>query len=282
MIDLAHPVAVVCHDAGATNLILPWITEDVLPVMAGPAARLWQRRFGDRPTVSLDDALAQASSVLSGTGWASDLEHRARRVARQRRLHSAAVIDHWVNYRERFVRDDEEILPEELWVTDDDAEAIARSTFPALSVRRKPNDYLREQLATAPALQPTDQDVLLIAEPARSDWGRSSPGEFQALDYALERRSALGIAADAGVRLRPHPADPAGKYDAWLADHPDVHLDRSSDLGSALAGVRWVIGCESYALVVAAEAGRMASSALPPWAPPCRLPQPNITRLATL
>ena len=28
MIDLPTPLAVVCHDAGAANLILPWIAAD--------------------------------------------------------------------------------------------------------------------------------------------------------------------------------------------------------------------------------------------------------------
>jgi len=41
-----------------------------------------------------------------------------------------------------------------------------------------------------------------------------------------------------------------------------------------------VVGCESFALVVALAAGRRVCSTLPPWAPPCRLPQPGIVRLA--
>src|SRR4051794_3927926 len=114
MIDLPRPIAVVCHDAGATNLILPWLNDEaeLLPVMHGPAAALWQARFDTR-IKGLDQAIAAAAAVLTGTGWASGLEHEARKLARERGLRCAAVIDHWVNYPDRFVRGGIEILPDE-------------------------------------------------------------------------------------------------------------------------------------------------------------------------
>lgn len=283
MIDLPTPLAVVCHDAGAANLILPMIGgESVLPVMSGPAADLWRARFGTTATLSAEEAIERAAAVLTGTGWASEEEHRARKLANSRGLRTVAVIDHWVNYRERFVRNGEEVLPDEIWVTDDYAAALARSEFPAIPIHLKANLYLEEQLAKVPALHDTDQEVLFVAEPVRSDWGRGSPGEFQALDYFMDRRSEVGIPESAAVRIRPHPSDPPDKYDAWITRHPGACLDRSGDLAAALAGARWIVGCESYALVVALAAGRLAISALPPCAPPCRLPHKDIVRLATL
>jgi len=284
MIDLPTPLAVVCHDAGAANLILPWIAADrpepLLPVMQGPAAALWRTRFGTTATLSVDEAVARASTVLTGTGWASNVEHRARRLARQRGIPSTAVIDHWVNYRERFQRGDEEVLPKEIWVTDDYALAMAEREFPDLPVRLKPNLYLNEQLASTPSLATEDKNVLIVAEPVRTDWGRGVPGEFQALDYLMERRNDIGIPADAHFRLRLHPAEPRDKYDQWVTRHPGVSIDQSEDLFAALGGARWVVGCESYALIVALHAGRQSISALPPWAPACRLPHGGIIKLA--
>lgn len=286
MIDLPTPLAVVCHDAGATNVILPLIAaerpEPVLPVMSGPAADLWRARFGTTATLSVEEAVDRAAAVLTGTGWASEQEHKARKLAKSRGLRTVAVIDHWVNYRERFVRGGVEMMPNEIWVTDDYAAALARSEFPDIPVHVKANLYLEEQLAKVSSPAKTDQEVLFVAEPVRSDWGRDSPGEFQALDYLMERRSEAGIPEDAALRIRAHPSDPPDKYDAWITSHPGVRLDRSDDLASALNRARWVAGCESYALVVGLHAGRQVISALPPWAPPCRLPHAEIVRLATL
>lgn len=353
--ELRSPLAVVCHDAGACNVILPWLRRPDLslrPVMDGPAARLFRGRFGAAaPTGSgheLEAALDGAAMLLSGTGWASDLEHRARRLARQRGLFSAAVIDHWINYPMRFERAGETVWPDEFWVTDEGARAIAERCFPGAVIRCFDNQYLRaeaaaiaplprwshpaEQASNAPdapdapdaphaphaphapraphapqaphareARSPTAPgQVLYVLEPMRNDWGRGVPGEFQALDHFMSRRVAAGMPATAPVRLRPHPSDPPGKYDAWIAAQrgravasdigtnvatdvaTDVALDRHATLAGAIGASTWVVGCESFALVVALAAGRRVCTSLPPWAPPCRLPHAGIVRLGAV
>lgn len=285
VLGLQTPLAVVAHDAGAANIILAWLLAErkpllgVLPVMDGPAARLWVEAFPDAPgSMPLNDALSVARTVLSGTGWASDLEHRARAEARRLGLPSVAVIDHWVNYRMRFERSGELILPDRIWVTDEHALAEARRALPEVEAELRPNLYLQNQ-ANAAGPTPTDGDILFVLEPARSDWDRGEPGEFQALDWFWANRQCVE-SMDVPVRLRPHPSDPPGKYDAWIAMHPGSCLDRSGDMAEALSSAAVVVGLQSAALVVALAAGRRAVTALPPWAPPCGLPHPGITRLA--
>ncbi|MBL8287800.1 MAG: hypothetical protein JNL85_07440 [Rubrivivax sp.] len=292
---LRTPLAVVCHDAGACNVILPWLRRPGLslrPVMGGPAARLFEAagNHGSHPVAAAPDeaalaeALDGAAMLLSGTGWASDLEHRARLLARERGIFCAAVIDHWVNYGMRFERGGQTVWPDEFWVTDEHALAIARRTFPGGVVRCLDNLYLRAEVAAIAPL-PRAARVLVALEPARSDWGRGRPGEFQALDHFMRERVAAGIAAEVPVRLRPHPSDEAGKFDHWLAVQrergADVSLDRHATLAAAIGASTCVVGCESMALVVALGAGRRVLCSLPPWAPPCRLPHEGIARLGT-
>lgn len=287
LIELPRPVAVVAHDAGAANIILAWIAlagdaADFRIVLAGPAATLWQQRFGASPSdISLDAALDGASSLLSGTGWASDLEHRARVLAAEAGLRSVAVLDHWVNYPMRFERDGRRQLPGELWVTDPDAARIAHADFPGIPVAEKPNCYLAEQVAAA-GPEPLGGPVLFVAEPARSDWGRDRAGEFQALDYFAAGRDRLGIRSDMPLVVRPHPSDSAGKYDEWIDAHPGASLDMSPDLAMAIRGSTWVAGMNSFAMVVALAAGRKVICSLPPWAPACVLPHRGIIHLKEL
>ena len=287
--DLPPAVAVVCHDAGACNLILPWLQRpglQVRAVMQGPALALWRTRFGAAPLCSsLPQALAGVQLVITGTGWASTLEHDARVLAQRLQLRNAAVVDHWVNYGERFVFDDQQQWPSEFWVTDEEAVKLACQHFPQHRLRCYANRYLQEQVQAIRPLPggpagPHTGDVLLVMEPARSDWGRGVAGEWQALDYFMQWRAAAGIPDGTTVRLRPHPSDAPGKYGDWLARHQGVVLDRHATLAQAISGARWVVGCESQALVVALAAGRQVFSSLPPWAPACRLPHAGVQRLA--
>ena len=276
--SLPRPLAVVAHDAGAANMIAAWVasagnTPERVHV-AGPAEAIWQARFGHGSSHELDEALEGAACLVSGTGWASDLEHRARVAAKAAGMESRAVIDHWVNYAARFERRGEVELPDSLIVGDAFALEKAERVFPGADVSLWPNAYLAEQVEAAGPV-PGRGDTLFVAEPARSDWGRDRQGEFQALDWFAEH----GGEAAHSVRLRPHPSDPPGKFDEWLAGREGWSLDRSADLSAALADAQTVAGMNSMAMVVALEAGRRVVCAIPPWGPDCVLPHAGIVRL---
>jgi hypothetical protein len=287
--DLPPPLALICHDAGAANLIFAWVRasaplggRDWRVFARGPALRLWEQ--GGVPDVrlcaSLDEALDGAETVVSGTGWASDLEHDARKAAQARGLLSLGVIDHWVNYPDRFVRHGETVWPERFVVTDEYAEREAKRYFPGQTVLRYSNLYLQEQVAAiAPAAQASE--ILYVLEPLRGDWIGETPGEFQALDFFINHLNCITAEQDCPIRLRPHPSDPPGKYTDWIAAQKgrDIALDARASLAEAISHARWVVGAETFAMVVALAAGRRVFSTLPPWGHRCRLPHPLIAHL---
>ena len=181
----------------------------------------------------------------------------------------------------RFEREGGVQLPDAIWVGDEDAARIAREAFPATPIEHHPNLYLAEQACEAGAA-PETGDILFLMEPARSDWGKEEPGEIQALDHFEAMRDRAGVPADTPLRVRPHPSDPPGKYDAWIGSQPRATLDHSPHMAAALRQARYVVGLHSAGLAVALEAGRTVISALPPHAPPCALPHEGIVKLAQL
>jgi hypothetical protein len=285
MTDWPLPTAVVAHDAGAANLIIAWLKAWEWPVRAcvgGPALNLWAQAFPDQliwptPEAAMDGCV----SLLTGTGWASTLEHDARRDGRSRGLRVAAVVDHWVNYPPRFERAGETVWPDELWVADAWAAEIARQVLPPLPIRQLENLYLQAQVAQV-APPPGDGTLLYVLEPVRNDWGRGVAGEFQALDYLLAHREMLKPAPIRRILLRPHPSDPAGKYTRYFDAGAHIELDRSAGMAEALSQADVVAGAESFALTLALASGRPVYSSLPPWAPALRLPQEGIRQIRRL
>lgn len=283
---LLEPVALVAHDAGAANHLLAWLDHspdaNVCAYMAGPARTLWQQAFPDRTIAnSIHDALSIARIAITGTGWASDVEHEARKLARSMGLKNVAVIDHWTNYPERFERCGEVVLPDEIWVADCWAMQLARESFPSTPVLEKPNIYVNSQVDKITQM-PSGKGILFIGEPARDNWGKDEPGEIQALEYFMKGRAFLGWPLDVPVHLRPHPSEPVGKYDAQISSIPQLSLDRCATLAEAIASAEYVAGMQSYALTIALAAGKKVCSALPPWAPPCVLPHEAIINLRHL
>lgn len=289
---LERPLAVVAHDAGAANLLIAWLraagARPDFACMEGPAAKLWAAAFADQPTTGLEGAVSGAATLVSGTGWASALEHDARSIAASRNIRSVAIVDHWVNYRMRFERQGAECLPNSIWVADQYAAARARETLPECTVEAFDNAYLAEQVADieryrSAASADAGGEVCYALEPIKLPWGSDDarPGEFQALDYFLANSHKAGIPAGARISLRPHPSDPPGKYDAWIAGVQGRHVSLATDepLGEALARAQWVVGCESYVLLIGLAAGLPVMSSLPPWGNEFRLPYPEILQL---
>ncbi len=285
MTDWPLPTAVVAHDAGAANLIIAWLKAwqwPVRPCVQGPALKLWEQAFPGHPIWPTPaEAMAGCASLLTGTGWASPFEHDARREGHSLGLRVAAVVDHWVNYPQRFERGGEIVLPDELWVADAWAAQIAQQELPPLQIRQFENLYLQTQVAHV-AQPPGDGTLLYVLEPVRNDWGLGIEGEFQALDYLLSHINALEPAPIRRVLLRPHPSDPVGKYDRYLDAGLNIKLDRSKDMATALCQADVVAGVESFALTLALAAGRPVYSSLPPWAPALRLPQEGIRQIRQL
>lgn len=288
---LAQPIAVVCHDAGAANIVLAEMKAapelKFLPVMQGPAAKLWvQNGLKESALLTLDNALFTARSVLTGTGWATDLEHDARKRAVHLGLTSVAVIDHWVNYAARFERHGESVLPDELWVTDTYALDIAAAYFQGHCIRLLPNRYLQSEVShIAPLSASTTGQLLYVLEPLRFSWqGCRQPAEFEVLDFFVRNLSKVASTGSLQIRLRPHPSDADGKYAAWLNENAkhDISMNSSSSLSEAIGRAEWVAGCETAAMVIALAAGRKVLGTLPPCAPKCRLPHAGIVHLRDL
>jgi hypothetical protein len=289
-------LAVVAHDAGAANHLLAWLKDapglPLSALMQGPAQKLWQQQYGNLGDKSLPALLANAGTLISGTGWASTLEHEARKLARQLGLYSIAVIDHWTNYPERFVRDGCQELPDEIWVSDSYAKALAEAAFPRLLVVQQSNNYLGALVQEVRALERSQENsaqqqqnprLLFVLEPIRQAWGAQiNQGEFIALENFYKQLKRLPQPKKLDIKLRPHPSDAAGKYQAWIAQHSDlaISLDDSATLAHALAWATVVIGCQSYAMVLALAAGRQVFCAIPEWAPASSLPFKAIRSLS--
>lgn len=272
---------VVSHDAGGAEILACYIAQngiDCCLVLDGPATGVFKRRLGMVEHSSLEEALASCAWCLTGTSWQSDLEWRAIEEARRVGRRVVTFLDHWVNYAERFVRNGVQHLPDEIWVGDEEAHALARQHFPRIPIMLVPNPYfarVKQEIAQHEARKPrksgSGMSVLFVCENISEHarlrhgdvryWGYT---EFDALEYFFSRIENIGTPIDR-VILRPHPSDPPGKYSSLIAAHaPLAEPSSGKALLEEIAECDIVAGCESMALVVALLAKRRVLCAVPP------------------
>ena len=296
----AECVAVVAHDAGGAEILSSVVRRERAAnlrqhvfALKGPARQIFAAKLGVPENLPLDEALAMSSSMLCGTGWQSTLETDAIALARAQGKRSVAFLDHWVNYRERFIRRGEWILPDEIWVGDAIARDLASQAFPGLPVTNVGNAYFDDIRQWFTKQRPPGAlqglSVLFVGEAIREHalrehgaplhWGYT---QQQALAYLLDHLDTLG-APVAQVIVRPHPAEDPTNYDEVIKKHAHtVQLSQGHDLFDDIAASDWVVGCNTMAMVVGLIAGRQVLCCIPPGGRPCMLPQPQIIHLQVL
>ena len=291
-------IGVVGHDAGAMEIISSYIRREQLKCnfcVEGPAMHVVARKLDRAPILPLEKLIEQSEWLLCGTSFLADLEWRAIGLARKAGKHCVVVLDHWVNYRERFTRHGQWHWPDEVWLGDDIAARIAREELPKLKQRLVPNAYFLDILdeiktLAAPSRKPGGgHNILYVCEPLRdagitlygdeSYWGYT---EEEALSYFLLHVGVLGGHVNRIV-VRPHPKEPLDKYD-WVETKFDLPLicGEKKTLLEQVVACDIVVGCTTMAMVVGLLAGKRAISCIPPGGKTVPLPQREIEDMSHL
>jgi len=244
----AKSLLLVAHDAGGAELLAAWARKQGLHgcacVAEGPARRVFTAAF-----VRLLDSSAALSNladfrcVLTGTSWSSDLEKQFIKRAGALGVRTIAYLDHWTDYRERFMLEDRLLLPTEIWVADEFAEVIARTAFPGHAVRVAGNWYLDEiaaqvkaRKAAAPARGRKARALFVsepLAEAAARKYGDSryhGYTELEALTAFLAHARGPWARELGAIRIRRHPSEPQGKFAPFVDARPPVPI---SECGGA-------------------------------------------------
>jgi len=256
--------AVICYDAGAASHAFSWLVSDpsrkAVIYAEGPAARV-ASAHRLRVARSLERALASADWALVGTGWQSDLERRAMRLCAMSGIPCVAIVDHWVNYPDRFRGVEVHERPQLVVVTDAAAEELARQQLPWTMVTRWPNDQATAFVRAVHDLRERRglglPYLLWIQEPIREADGRVwdpladsrlGPQLWELTASAMETRSLDRVI----VRL--HPSQHATDYGLQRVN-VEIRSASESALADDVSGAGLCLGIDSYALYLSALSG---------------------------
>ena len=222
----------------------------------------------------MEHALAHASFVVTGTGWMTDSEHRARLFASANAIPSAAVVDRPFNVRERFVRRGVQQLPSEFWVVDDSSSEAVAEMAPGIPIIKLENAYEDSVVERVRALSDRGpmgrpgKNVLFLSEPVRGlTKAREEPAEFRALRYLVEHMEQLTCGSTTSLSIRLHPAESPFRYSSIAGElGMDVRVvnQEVEPLEDSLAWADIVAGISSSTMRIAYQSGKRVVCCLPP------------------
>ena len=256
-----HNILVSAHDIGAANIIFSFIEKyshhNYFFNLEGPAKKFYLKK--NYKNYSLDNVPDSFDILISGTGWQSDHEYLARRHSFEKNLYVVAVIDHWVNYPERFRKEEDKIYANEIWVTDRVALDKARRELNFKNFRLIKNYYLDRIVTKIKRNVSSETDsILYLSEPIRSQFGK----EFEYLNFFLKSIDNLKI-GDSKIFFRLHPTEHKEKYKDYLNNSSKhIQIDEEQNVEDSIIYSKYIFGIQSMALYTAALAGKKTYTVL--------------------
>lgn len=190
--------------------------------------------------------ILNADFLFTGTSHpdsSGGVELRFIQSAKKSQIPSISFIDHWVNFKIRFMKDAEIFYPDEIWILDQKAlEAAVIEGLPVekLTIHENPHHlYLRKywrpkfpskdylhQLGIVP--KPGNKIILFAPDPVSL---RYKENEL-AFDEASALKLIVQILSEAASRfipailiIKPHPLQPGGKLEDVLQSMQPVNIE---------------------------------------------------------
>lgn len=287
-------IAVISHDAGGAEVLSSWIQVQkfkCLTILGGPAIDIFEKKGIPNTKHNLVDAIKKSDYVITSTSWQSDLEKEAIFLSKKIGKYIISLIDHWVNYKERFNLNGIINLPNEIWVTDDYALKIAKSEFFNIKIKKIENYYLKnieaiiKEKIIIKKNSKSNLRALFIGEnisdhALKQNHDKNSFGytEQKALKYLIDNFKKLKYDIDV-LKIRPHPSDKKDKYN-WVLKYEFVKsICNREELIDDICNFDIIFGCESMALVIALIANKKVISCIPNKTKKSSLPFKNIIKL---
>ncbi len=290
-------IAVICHDAGAAEILVAYIHAHVDEAQwtlytpkDSPCERI-AKREGLATQENLD--LDTYDALFFGTGWQNKIERTFVQKAKRLGIPSFAFLDHWSSYRERFDYPDahwRDNLPDFVVVSDTKAEEIAKR-YALSTVLRVNNHYLQKQLSHLQTEESTvNESLLFLSEPTREvalstygdpmHWGFD---QYSALEEILRNFDKFQCK---GLSIRLHPSEKNHNYNTLLKKFPhiksQIYPAALYPLEKDLLRSKMIIGFDTMALYTAALSHKPVLSFLPSDTRDFLLPLPPSHQLRSL
>jgi len=260
----ANGVGIVAHDAGGAN-ILNALTKRFSNInfylfIDGPAVKI----FDSNNVYFISDPILffeKVNFVLLGTGSTS-FEKIALRRAKEIGCETAVLLDHFVNFKARFIHESQIVFPDYCFVCDEYSYEIAKRELAPYKSIFVCENYLVSSMRVEIGIPDIhkNKNVLYVLENVNENWDeRLLPWEVAFKNFYNNFYLHKSFN---NIIVRPHPKDDPEIYRS-LNSYDEIIFDYDSSPIGSLRSVSTVVGVESYLLNLAHHCGYCVYTSLP-------------------
>lgn len=221
--------------------------------------------------------------ILVGTSWQNKTHHNFIHYAKELYIPSVAMMEHWINYRERFGypnKNWEENKPDFITVNDNHAYSIAKKYGFKNIIKLKFYTLLNDIKKLEKQNIKEKNELLFISEPtqkvALSHFNNKNYWEFN--EYKLIENIAKNIQyfQTNNLRIRLHPSDEKEKYDYLHNKFKNLKITIEDPykipLLTSIISSKVIIGIDGFVLYAAKILGKYSISFIPNDKRKCKVP----------
>lgn len=282
-------ILVVSNDAGATEYIAHLILQEyrnvdwnVYALKNSPAFKIFTKLNIKFSTLSSIDNLNEivkqeyCDMIIYGTGWQVDFQKIVEEIVQKYSIKSVAILDHWINYIERF----KVHTPKNIIVMDDVAYMLAKKTFDSttlvVQVKFYYLEYIKRLYKTIDCK--VHNSVTFISEPTTiiAKYNHGNENAYGFTEYSVINQLLLFFDE---ITIRLHPSDEKDKYNDIIKKYPRKKVTLiypyDEELVETLSCSSLTIGFDGMALFISYILGIKTVSYMPNSSRELTIPMPK-------
>lgn len=264
-----NKTVIISHDAGGAEIISNYIKykklKNLVLVLKGPAISVFKKNKIKSPKIKFNQALKIGKVFITGTSWSSSFEIKALRKIVSLKKKSITFLDHFCDFKKRFLFKNKYYFPDELWTFDESAYKNAKKTFhKKIKIKKKKNfliENIKKKILKLRIPKNYKYNYLFLSQPIKNFlikkfnnaelWGYN---EFDALKFFLENIKKLNQDINS-ITIRMHPSEKKQKYKKILKKYKKypIKINKGIELEKDLSKNYFCFGCNSYSMHIAAE-----------------------------
>lgn len=250
-------IAIVSKDAGGAEILSSWVKNNpgnYKYYLSGPAKKIFKSKIGKLKISNLRECIFQSDTILSSTGT-TRFEINALQKFRKQKKKTIVYLDHWVNYKERFLINDRLVKVDEIWVNDKYAYKEVKKIFKDIKIKQKRNYFLEEFISSIKKYKEKKTSILYLTGGRKKNTNGKINIEILLFKYFLEEIYFKKFyKKNIHLIIRVHPNENFAKYKKNYKKDNLIKTSNNS-LASDISKSFSVYGHNTMALYLARKAG---------------------------
>lgn len=256
-------VLVVCNNSGGANFIKSFIKFEKIKCkyyLTGPAVKIFRKKNFCK---SLIKSIKESDVVITGTDWPLkltgkliNLQFKSINYSNIYKKKSITFIDHWWNYKIRFIKNNKLILPSEIWSFDKDSALKAKKEFKNLvKIRQVKNYYFSDlKINQKNNLVKNNHSIIYVSSNfnGTNKLFDNDTDKKIFLDF-IKKKEKINSIKKFYIDILTHPSESIKKY-MFFEDNKiykcKIIKRGNLKIQTILGKYRYIVGSESMALVV--------------------------------